>query len=1058
MLARVLSIALLAQLIFGEVGAQVKRPVLKERLALSMELFDGADGLSQGLVTSLEEDTNGYLWLGTMDGLNRFDGLNFKVFRHNGSDSTSIPDNYVKNVVLDSKGRLWVSTRNGGICYYNPATENFTRFKGNTVDESYSGLGAVGMMNTLPDGGAMVWSMKSGKMECFVHDDNRSEGEIIPYRPSWVERLQAETSPKLPEDKSFLRFQFDARGNFWLDRTDSVFLCSGPRNDMKMRSFVNEVKNSRKMVWADLFSDPRQENMYWLKNRERRMLWKYNYHLADFEPFMELPEACASLSSKLVDGRQRLWAWTAGGNIVMVDLNNAKYTEFEVEWPLSIERSGLGGRWFEDSNGNLWFGTDGYGLLKISATVQKFKRMSKQVEAKYDYVQTFRVVKQGEHALFDPKVRSKWNEVKDRLLPFMKDEGLGFNMQFLTVDNRGDLLVSVHSEQKKISHILRVDTATFSRSVIASKPLTRSYWGYPILLDAKNYMWCTERPGPNGQNLYRYDLNTGSEDVFDVPFEFEPLDIDFLADWHEDSLNRKLWLGTSYGLFCFDAKNSTWSAYFNHEGDEGSLSSNLVLSVLPDPDNPTGVLWVGTEGGGLNRLDISTGKFSHYTTENSDLPNNVVIGMLADKHGNLWMSTNNGFCRFEPRSGTFLNFFRQDGLTDNEFSTSDYSMSREGELYFGGVSGWIHFNPEEFYESAPASKLVFTGLKLWNKPVLEIGEDAILKKPLAAGDEITLSYENNMVTIDFALLDLTAPLRNRYKYQMDGLSDNWVELGNATEATFTSLDPGSYTFRVLGCNSSGVWTTEPTELSITILPPWYATWWFKSLMAFVLASSLYGFYRYRLAQLLRMERMRNRIAQDLHDEIGSTISSISLFGSVLKNTMRKDPDKADRILDRITTYSSQIGERMNDMVWTIKADNDSFAEVVNRMRAFGVAMTESKGIALRFQVDSKVERLNLGMDIRKNVYLIYKEAVNNAVKYSKCTELTVTLEQCGKELHMWVSDNGIGFNAEAVAAETGSMGGNGLKGMKMRAKEMKADLHLEMQPHGGTDIRLKVTL
>jgi len=309
-----------------------------------------------------------------------------------------------------------------------------------------------------------------------------------------------------------------------------------------------------------------------------------------------------------------------------------------------------------------------------------------------------------------------------------------------------------------------------------------------------------------------------------------------------------------------------------------------------------------------------------------------------------------------------------------------------------------------------------------------------------------------MITLGFALLDLTIPERNLFKYKLEGFDKDWIEAGTKNEATYTNLNPGSYTFKVLGCNSSNVWSTQPTELKIVILSPWWGTWWFRSLMVIVLAGILYGFYRYRLNKALELERVRNRIAQDLHDEMGSTLSSISLYSAAIQKNANGISKQNHNILSKITQSTTKMMESMNDMVWTIKADNDSFEHVVNRMRAFAVNMTEAKDIALHFDADVRTHKLQLNMEQRKNIYLIFKETINNAVKYSGCENIYVDISQTDHKLEVRIKDDGVGFELETVTQNNLQLGGNGLRGMKLRAKHIQADLYIHSSEGHGSEV------
>lgn len=1047
-LLRIAFILVSAQLMVHTAMGQFNTTKLKEQLVLEVQRFDGEDGLSQGLITSMVEDSLGYLWLGTKDGLNRYDGKDFKVFRHDESDTTSIPGNYITTVVRDVENRIWVATRNGGICTFNPKTEQFLRYNGALA----MGNSTADMLIALPNGEVMRTTVSAG-LQTFKVTESENEPQIVCTTSENISSIEKDIQERRPGHGRKAIFKLDATGNLWVNLLDEVLLYEDLINAgvSKLSVFENETRYKRKHLYSSIMEDPNSGEVFWYKDLMAGSIWKYNSRIQNFEPFIELPERHMYHTVKFIDSKSRLWSWTPEGDLLQVDLLNSSYVLYEVEWSRTTESLPYSVRWYEDRNGNIWIGTDGYGLFKISAVAQNFKRFPKHVKGIVDNTQTMRAATPHDHALFDSRIMSKWNNIRSHIQPYLNANDLVLQLQFLYEEDDGSFLILTHSNKNGRSYIMRVDTGNYNLQTLISSPNDAQYWAHPLILDSKRSAWFPEKRGEHGHHMFRFDLETNSIDSFKIPVECAWHEYTFVSDWYEDTLNNRMWFGTTCGLFCFNKNNETWTTYTHINGDSTSLSSDMVLSILPDPYDPSEKLWVGTEGFGLNALDVGTGIFTRFTTENSELPNNVINGILADDHQHLWISTNNGLSRFDPRSEGAQNYFRQDGISDNEFNRYEYSKTKNGELYLGGMGGWMHFDPSDFHLANTPSELVLTGLKLWNKPVS-------LPGLLNETDGITLDYKNNMVSVEFSLLDLTSPHRNKYKYQMQGLSDTWINLKNATEATFTNLDPGNYTFQIIGCNSSGTWTQEPTTLSITILPPWYATWWFRMIMFVSLAGMLYGFYRYRLAHVLKLERTRNRIAQDLHDEIGSTISSISLFGTVLKSTMRENPEKADKIIDRINTYSSRIGERMNDLVWSIKPDNDDFDQVVGRMRAYASAMAESKGIELDFQVEATVKALSLDMEVRKNIYLIFKEAVNNAVKYSDCSSLSTTMRLHEKQFTLKIEDNGKGFNYEEVIANKTAFGGNGITGMEARAKDLSAALHIGSEPNKGTTIRLTLNL
>jgi two-component sensor histidine kinase len=411
-----------------------------------------------------------------------------------------------------------------------------------------------------------------------------------------------------------------------------------------------------------------------------------------------------------------------------------------------------------------------------------------------------------------------------------------------------------------------------------------------------------------------------------------------------------------------------------------------------------------------------------------------------------------GLCRFEPKTGNTTNYTIEDGLISNEFNRKEFCKGPDGTLYFSGPSGDTWFNPEDFYSEGKASPIYFNELRIGNKPVefsnLKMGSFQ-LKKPIEQMEKLEFTHDQSMITIGFALMDLTNPEVNRFRYKMEGFDKEWLDAGKFSEATYTNLSPGEYTFKVIGCNSRKVWNTEPKTLAISIFPPWWGTWWFRVLMVLFVGGMIYVLYRYRLQQALKMMRLRDKIALDLHDEIGSSLNSIAFFGEAAKR-MLPEGEQANQVISRINDKSKEIMESMSDIVWSLNSRNDSFDNIFNRLQSFAFQMLEPQGCQIEFDIPEQNGDTKLGMEERKNLYLLIKEAINNAAKYANCTELQVRVENKNHSYQIEVRDNGKGFDPEKT------LRGNGLMNMHKRAEALGADFKLESVPGTGTRILVEL--
>ncbi|MEO6133487.1 MAG: triple tyrosine motif-containing protein, partial [Saprospiraceae bacterium] len=312
-----------------------------------------------------------------------------------------------------------------------------------------------------------------------------------------------------------------------------------------------------------------------------------------------------------------------------------------------------------------------------------------------------------------------------------------------------------------------------------------------------------------------------------------------------------------------------------------------------------------------------------------------------------------------------------------------------------------------------------------------------------------LSYKENMITFDFAALNFTNSILNQYAYKLEGFNEDWIHSGNKQSATFTNLDGGTYTFRVKAANNDGVWNEIGTEVVLIVDPPYWKTWWFYLLCVLFIAGVLYALYRFRINQILKLQHIRMRISRDLHDDIGSTLSSINMMSS-MAGAVNDSEKKSSDLFQTISSASRQALELMNDIVWSINPKNDKMEMIIIRMRQYASEMLEAAQIPFTIEMDDACKQIILPIEKRKDFYLIFKEAINNLAKYSNANKVDIRLHYVNRLLALLISDDGHGFDPSA------DQKGNGLKNMKARAEMLRGDLNISSKPGAGTTIALNI--
>jgi len=1041
---------------------------------LDVWMLDVNNGLSQGMVNDLVLDQQGYLWIATKEGLNRYDGSTVKVFRHNPKDSLSISDNLITCLLVDHANRLWVGTQSNGLNLYDRQTEAFNRFHTAPTSTSNYLSKCIDRLYLSPDGNVCVLARDSEVIHLVVPPENSGNNsyEIIDFCSKYplLDGFNhcKNGDPATSTDNNQNKYFFSNDGSFWFRQTNDTLIRYSKEallGKAKPVVLVNADPDSERAtdLLCTMFFDQNKESAFWSDGKH--ILNKFNPESNAFEPFLELPPPYTWGRHNFCAKSGDIWSFDRHKDFIL-KINATKGTLDVVRLPFPNANINPSLTFKEDTFGNIWMPSNGFGVGKVSSRLSIFERVPLQKSALRSYW-LLRQEKAGAKASCDLELVERI--IKNYHSTFSektRDAIIGNSRipAHISITNDGQaMLVGVSDDNLNNQCLVRVKLGDGNVNLVHCQPTQEEelHRFSPIFFDRNKGTWLANSVENDEVHLYHIPFGETRPVKFTFPINPGPLQYRFISDWYEDEQGR-WWFATVKGLFAFDPATEHWQHFKNISGTSGSLSLDIALSICPDPLEPNRYLWIGTEGGGLNRFDRVTASFIQYTTADG-LPNNVIYGIQSDHRNNLWLSTNLGLCLFNPSNKQVRNFTKSDGLNGNEFNRYQYSKAPDGRLFFGGVDGATAFYPEDVYRDSSASVVIINGLKVINQPITYRNSSQsahpkyTLSAPIEYTDRLEFTHDVGMISLSFSMLEYTVPEQHVFRYQLVGLDQDWVEVGSSKEAVYTNLSPGNYTFQVIGRNSNHVWS-KPTQLAITVLPPWWATWWFRSLLVLFSLSLIYLFYRERLEQAVKVERMRNRIAQDLHDEIGSTLSSISLFSEVLKTGDKNLSPKSQTLLEKISNSSSEMMESMNDIVWTIKADNDRFEDVLNRMRAFAVNTTECRGIDLAFEAPKEAEDLNLNMEVRKNVYLIFKEGFNNAIKYANANAVKVHVSLHNKQLQLVIQDNGIGFEQERIMNDRTLMGGNGVRGMHARASKIGAALKIDSIPSSGTTIQLRVDL
>ncbi len=997
-------------------------PVKAQSSGSQSEKIGLNQGLSQSTIYAITQDSSGFMWFASQEGLNRYDGYSVKVYKNNSGLSNSVSDNTVMSLLNDKKGNLWIGTMSSGLDRYDPAADKFYHYRHNENDPS--SISENEIICLFEDSYGNIWT---GTRRSGLNLIENETGTFRHFKQNSKDStsISGNTIKALCEDKS---------GNLWIATNRGLSkLNLDELNNKSVRStdlYFYNYKGLKGTNIKTLFID--DKNILWIgtwgegliswdlnKNTRRRY---YNNSRVD-------PAASNFIQTIYETRKGDLLIATHNAGVLKFNRQTDDFDKYDENVVLSF---------FEDRSGILWLGTSIDGVVKQDSRRTRFRHYYN------DPVNSSGLNDNFVFNIFEDKDGELWiRTYKNGLDRFdVKREKVSnykFNTHYNSANDRvlslcgsfdGSIWIGT---QKGELYNFNKQTETFERyedSVVSEITY--------LLEDSRKVLWI----GNNIGQLYNFDKASGSF----IPYYLErrkgknPVS-GWITSIYECS-DKSLLVGTLRdGFYHFSPGVDGYKHLIGKEGEKNTINNNTVLSFYEDDSSS---IWIGTFGGGLNKYNPGDGSFRYYT-ETAGLPNNVVYGILPDRQGNLWLSTNKGLSRFNKKNETFRNFDARDGLQGDEFNNQSYFASSSGELFFGGPNGFNSFYPESIIDNNFIPPVYITDFKVFD-------ESLDLPQSVTSAKQIELTYAQNFFTFDFVALNFTLPEKNQYSYILEGFDKKWhnVNAENRT-ASYTNIDPGTYIFRVKGSNNDGVWNSKGASVILVIDPPYWATWWFKSLAVLFIAGIVIFIYNYRVSQLLKIERMRVRIASDLHDEIGSSIGSIVLRSRTLQRENALSESSKEE-LGRIHGTALQTASVMRDIVWFINPDFDTLDDMILRMK--DTAQFLLNGINYEFIAPDEILSVKLSLDFRRNVFLCYKEILHNIAKHSKAENVLIRITINKNNLELEISDDGSGFNYDKDQQTNNN--GSGLKNIHARIKNLNGRLNIISNPGKGTSVIINV--
>nr|WP_314896123.1 two-component regulator propeller domain-containing protein [uncultured Flavobacterium sp.] len=865
-----------------------------------VKFLDMSDGLSNNSVTAIYQDSDGFMWFGTYDGLNRYDGYNFKVYRNRINDKNSLSFNTIYNIEGDSKKNIWVAGSNGA-CVFDKRESIFHPLEYVSNNNKTQILkDVIHQIQSVSKELVLVASQNSGLL---IFENGSFIGKKIP-----LEGIK-NTNSKYDYDATGI--ENDLKNNFCWVYVRNVGICKYNYDSKKLK-VVSPLSMDVKCMKLSLNGN------LWLGTDEGLYLFDPKSSLLSENYFLNK----CTVTHILIDKKKEMWLTTDGCGIYKVAGENKKAIAYNTAKGNQLVKSNSIWSLYEDVAGNKWIGTLRGGISMIGNNPKYFKNIkynTKNNDPAENFILSFcEDEKNNVWIGTDGAGLKYWDRKNNKYTTYSNSANSSSKItsNFITSivrDNNNEIWLSTWAGGVNRINPVNNTISHFSCYNSFTKQTEKNIWF--VYKDSKGTIWAS---ATNEGALYVFDRTKNTFVLFDKT-------INNLQCLTETS-DGKLWGGNYASLFAIDKGSRKYKKI---------AIGNPIRCIHEDKDKN---LWLGTQEGGLLLFDRKTNKFKRLTTDDG-LPSNTILRMLEDKEGNLWMSTYNGICRFDKKKITFRNFSVNDGLQSNQFSFNAGIKLSTGEFLFGGINGFNSFFPEDIKEFNQKNSLLLTDFYVNNQPIEESKNDLISEWDSGKIKEVNLPYDQTTLSIEFVSLDYNNADKISYAYYLEGWDNQWSYVGQVRKANYTRLGEGKYVFKVKTTNFKGGWNEVESLVSIVVLPPWYRTWWAYSLYLLIAAGIIYGYIKYNKnkeklkykVKIAELERKKEKEIAEKQSSMFTYISHefrtpLSLIINPLKKVIQKENiEKGSSSSDLVIAHRNarRLLSLVDQLLLFRKAENDA---------------------------------------------------------------------------------------------------------------------------------------